>query len=72
MNPDPQHLPIPVMVGHVTPPADMMAAARRDLSSEGFATLMAQIGGRSPTPAELVALVEQERTLGTSPQPADA
>lgn len=47
--------------GMVTPPADMVAAARRDLSPEGFAQLMQLTGGNPPTPAQLVAAVEEER-----------
>lgn len=55
------------MVGQVTPPPDMIGAARVSLSAQGFDTLMQQLNGRAPTPAELVALVEQERALGISP-----
>ena len=46
--------------GMVTPPADMIAAARRDLSVEGFEKLMKATGGEPPTPGQLVAAVEEE------------
>jgi hypothetical protein len=49
------------IAGMVTPPADMVAAARRDLSADGFAQLMQLTGGNPPTPAQLVTAVEEER-----------
>lgn len=47
--------------GRVTPPANMVEAARKSLSPAGFDKLMQRVGTRSPTPAELVAAVEEER-----------
>lgn len=47
--------------GTVTPPADMVAAARRDLSPLGFQALMQLTNGQPPTPAQLVKAVEAER-----------
>jgi hypothetical protein len=55
------------MAGHVRPPADMIAAAERSLSPEGFRDLMNQTGGAPPTPAQLCAAVELERSQGDSP-----
>ena len=49
------------MQGQVTPPADMMWAARESLSPAAFSALLATTGGRAPTPAELCAAVEVER-----------
>jgi hypothetical protein len=49
------------LAGMVTPPADMMAAARRDLSPDAFEKLMQATGGAPPTPSQLVAAVEEER-----------
>lgn len=51
----------PNMCGTVTPPADMMNAARLSLSPESFELLMNATGGRAPTPAELCAAAEAER-----------
>lgn len=48
--------------GRVTPPADMVEAARKSLSTEGFDNLMRRTEGRPPTPKELCAAVDQERT----------
>ena len=53
----------PQLVGSVTPPPDMIAAARASLSADAFALLMDSIGHRAPTPAELCAAVEAERAL---------
>lgn len=51
----------PAMSGTVTPPADMLAAARRDLSDEAYERLMQVTGGAAPTPRQLCELVEAER-----------
>lgn len=51
-------------VGTVTPPADMMEAARLSLTPTGFENLMARTGGRIPTPAELVEFADAERAAG--------
>lgn len=51
-----QHAPI--WVGTVTPPADMMNAARLSLPADRFEKLMTMTGGQSPTPEQLVAAVE--------------
>jgi hypothetical protein len=51
----------PQMVGSVSPPADMIDAARRSLDAEGFEELMRETGGRAPTAKELVAKVEARR-----------
>lgn len=50
--------------GRVTPPADMIAAARNSLDDDGFVQLMHMTGGTAPTPAQLVALVEERRAKG--------
>lgn len=47
--------------GTVTPPADMMAAAKASLSEEGFAELMRETRGGIPTPAQLVRIADRER-----------
>jgi hypothetical protein len=44
--------------GKVTPPADMIAAAKASLSEKAFADLMEQTGGREPTPDELCKMVD--------------
>lgn len=52
------------MVGRVTPPADMVEAARKSLSSAGFEALMRRLheqGRTVPTPRELCAAVNVER-----------
>lgn len=51
----------PIAVGTVTPPADMMAAARASLSPEGFEELMRDTGGGVPTPAQLCRIADRER-----------
>lgn len=51
----------PIAHGTVTPPDDMMAAARASLSEEGFAELMAETGNQPPTPAQLVRIADRER-----------
>lgn len=51
----------PQFAGAVTPPADMVDAARKSLDAEGFDELMRETGGRPPTPDELVAKVEARR-----------
>lgn len=43
--------------GKVTPPPDMIAAARASLSEQAFKDLMDQTGGNPPTPDELCAMV---------------
>ena len=48
------------VIGRVTPPKNMVEAARKSLSTEGFDKLMRRLDGRSPTPAELVAAVEED------------
>lgn len=53
---------MPLINGRVTPPKDMVEAARKSLSAEGFDKLMAQLpAGQSPTAAQLCAAVEKER-----------
>lgn len=47
--------------GTVTPPPDMMDAARKSLSDQAFADLMEQTGGREPTPDELCKMVDSCR-----------
>jgi hypothetical protein len=54
-------------VGSVTPPADMMAAAKASLTEEGFAELMRETGGASPTPAQLVRIADREREQALTP-----
>jgi hypothetical protein len=62
------------MVGRVTPPKDMVEAARGSLSASGFDKLMRRLNGRSPTSAELVAAVEEDNgdrhELNAAEQPA--
>jgi hypothetical protein len=48
----------PNMTGSVTPPADMIDAARKSLPADQFEELMRQTGGTAPTPAQLCALVD--------------
>ena len=48
--------------GEVTAPADMIDAARRSLSNAGFEDLMNQLGQQTPSPAQLCAAVELERS----------
>lgn len=48
-------------IGTVTPPADMMQAARLSLTPTGFENLMQRTSGRAPTPAELVEFADAER-----------
>lgn len=50
------------MTGSVRPPADMIGAARASLSPHAFADLMNQTGGQAPTPAQLCAAAELERS----------
>lgn len=50
------------LAGEVTPPADMVNAARLSLSEAGFNDLMNQTGQVPPTAAQLCAAVELERT----------
>lgn len=54
-------------LGQVTPPADMMDAARRSLSVTGFSNLMERTGGRIPTPTEVVEFADAERLAGVEP-----
>lgn len=49
------------LCGSVTPPADMIEAARRELSDLDFNALMQETGGLPPTSAQLVTLVEARR-----------
>lgn len=51
----------PIAMGTVTPPADMMAAARASLTAEGFAELMRETGGAAPTPKQLCRIADRER-----------
>jgi len=51
----------PVLGGTVTPPPDMIEAARKSLDAEGLEELMRETGGRAPTADELVAKVEARR-----------
>lgn len=55
-------------VGRVTPPKDMMGAARKSLSTAGFEELMRRLDGRSPTAAELCAAVDKERANDDRPE----
>ena len=52
---------VPQIAGTVTPPADMLGAARESLSPAAFHALLDTTGGRAPTSAELCAAVEAER-----------
>jgi len=49
------------LAGKVSPPTDMIEAARLSLSEVGFKDLMNQTGNAAPTSAQLCAAVEQER-----------
>lgn len=51
----------PQFAGSVTPPPDMIDAARKSLDADGFEELMRETAGRAPTPDELVAKVEARR-----------
>ena len=54
--------PLPLKLsGTVTPPADMMDAARKSLSEQAFADLMEQTGGKQPTPEQLCKMVDAAR-----------
>lgn len=53
-----------LMSGTVTPPTDMINAARLSLSDAAFNDLMNQTGNQPPTPAQLCAAVALERTGG--------
>jgi hypothetical protein len=46
------------LAGSVTPPDDMMTAARKSLSEAAFNDLMEQTGGLAPTPDELCKMVD--------------
>lgn len=48
--------------GQVLPPANMLGAAEASLSPSGYLDLMNQTGGLAPTPEQLCAAVELERT----------
>ena len=50
------------MAGTVTPPPDMMEAARLSLSEASFNDLMNQTANQAPTPEQLCAAAERERT----------
>lgn len=49
------------LVGTVTPPPDMMEAARLSLTEQAFKDLMEQTGGLAPTPDELCKMVDASR-----------
>lgn len=51
----------PQFAGTVTPPPDMIDAARKSLSAKAFEELMAETGGAPPTPDQLCAKVEANR-----------
>lgn len=51
---------VPVFIGKVTPPADLMDAARKSLSESGFAELMALTGGAIPTPRQIAEAADRE------------
>lgn len=55
----------PKLIGTVTPPPDMIAAARASLSPVAFERLMQETEGAAPTPAQLCQLVEEERARDT-------
>lgn len=55
----------PSIRGTVMPPPDMMAAARASLPEQAFDDLMAQTGGRAPSPAELCAMADAVRAAQT-------
>jgi hypothetical protein len=55
------------VTGNVTPPQDMMAVARVELSEPGFARLMEVTHGEPPTPLQLAREVDFER-YGVYPQ----
>jgi hypothetical protein len=54
-----------LLCGRVTPPADMIGQARKELRPKAFEDLMRETGGAPPSPAQLVKYVEQERAHGT-------
>lgn len=54
-------------VGNVTPPPDLMEAARKSLSAAGFERLMQITGGAIPTPAQLCREADYERQGYYSP-----
>jgi hypothetical protein len=47
--------------GTVTPPSDMLEAARLSLSEQAFKDLMDQTGGNPPTPDELCKMADSCR-----------
>jgi hypothetical protein len=57
-----------LFVGRVTPPADMLKAARDSLAEfpNAFEDLMQQTGGRAPTPDELCKMIDGCRAARAS------
>jgi hypothetical protein len=49
------------LMGKVTPPTDMIAAAKASLPEAAFKDLMDQTGGNAPTPDELCKMVDSLR-----------
>jgi hypothetical protein len=49
------------LVGRVTPPADMMGAAKASLSENAFKDLMIETGGTPPTPEQLCKKADEAR-----------
>jgi hypothetical protein len=47
--------------GKVTPPPDMMEAARKSLDPETFEELMRETGGQPPTPDQLCRKADEAR-----------
>jgi hypothetical protein len=62
---EPQSQTVPMYEGTVRNPQGdaMIAAARKDLSDEDFNALMHETGGKAPTAAQLVKLVEARRNV---------
>lgn len=53
------------LVGSVTPPQDMMEAARKSLSPEDFEALMLETGGEPPTAEQLCRKADEARERTT-------
>jgi len=49
------------LVGKVTPPDDMMEAARNSLDATAFENLMLETQGKPPTPEQLCKKVDEVR-----------
>jgi hypothetical protein len=47
--------------GHVSPPPDMIEAARQSLSPDDFESLMQETGGKAPTPEQLCRKADEAR-----------